>query len=161
MVAAVVLVAQVLDRGGGQSFGFVDDDEFGVVGYLALCWASGFDVLVDADVDAGVQQFEVVAEFTQGAGDGGGVEQGARSGERGVDVLVGVLAWAPGAQQVLGFVPAGVAVRGLGFAYSGWPVADSDVAVAFDGVGEFDEASVFFGGDEGPAPRGRHGQSSW
>ncbi|WP_433491203.1 hypothetical protein [Nocardia grenadensis] len=44
VVAAVVLVAQVLDRGGGQSFGFVDDDEFGVVGYLALCRASGFDV---------------------------------------------------------------------------------------------------------------------
>ncbi|WP_405162205.1 hypothetical protein OG203_38815 [Nocardia sp. NBC_01499] len=45
---------------GGQAFGFVDDEQFDVVGRPVLT-DTGVDVLVDADVDPVVEQFEVVA----------------------------------------------------------------------------------------------------
>lgn len=58
------------------------------------------------------------------------------------DVLVGVV------EHLVGAVPAAVAAGGQRFADSGRAVAESDGGVAFDGVGELDEASVLFGRDE-------------
>lgn len=43
VVCSVVLVAQVLDSGGGQAFGFVDDEQFDVVGRPVLT-DTGVDV---------------------------------------------------------------------------------------------------------------------
>ncbi|GGN78916.1 hypothetical protein GCM10011610_26970 [Nocardia rhizosphaerihabitans] len=60
MLAAVVPVAQVLDPGGGEAFGLVDDDQLDVVGHR-LRTGLGIHMLVDTAVDSGVQSFEVVA----------------------------------------------------------------------------------------------------
>lgn len=53
-------------------------------------------------------------------------------------------------------VPVGVSAAGLRLADAGIAVADADRAFLADGVGEFDEAAVFFRDDEVAA----HGSSS-
>lgn len=78
VITAVVLVAQVFYRGRGQAFGFVDDEQFDVVGHPPL-GSAGVDVLVDADIHPVVELSEVAAQFSQGGRDGGRVEHGAGS----------------------------------------------------------------------------------
>lgn len=77
------------------------------------------------------------------------VEDG--SGSVGESIVLGVVvaAGAPCINVWLEGVPVCVATGGVGFADAGISVADPDRLLGADRVGELDEASVFFGHDEG------------
>lgn len=160
-VGAVVLVAKVFEGVCGEAFGLIDDDEFDEVspgrssGVVENLPAAG-EVFFDASLGANDDPIEFLFEGFLGGGDVGCVEHGAGSVRGGVDLLVGVVAEAPPVDEWADAVPVCVAARGKGFADSGGTEADPDGALLFHGVGEFGEAAVFFGDDEGFG----HGKSS-
>src|SRR4051794_20288809 len=105
-------------------------------------------VLVDAEVDALEEQVEVALELLVADAHGRRVDNGPRARQGGVDLRVLVGAWPPFVEQGFGAVPVGVAARGERLADAGGPETDADVGLAAHGVGELDEATVFFGDDE-------------
>ena len=113
VAAPVEAVAQVLQRGRGEPFGLVDDEELDPVGRggVADRWFTASDVLVDAGLDAAGEQGQVVVELAQGRGGAGRVEHGARPCERGVDRGVAVVARSPLLEESFGGVPVCVAAR--------------------------------------------------
>jgi hypothetical protein len=148
----VVFVPEKFQDGRGESFGFVDDQQFdpfvGVAHTGAGDLASEALVFVCADPEPDLQVLDVVHEVLWSGEYLGGVKDSA--GAVGQCVVFGVMVTsrAPFCDVRLEGVPAGVAARGLGFAYSGVPVADPDGLLFADGVGELGEAAVLLGDDE-------------
>ena len=105
-------------------------------------------MFVGADLDLCLPALDVVYEVFGSAEDLGCVEDGAGSVGEGVVLGVVVAARSPRVDVRLERVPVRVAAGGVGFPDAGGAVADPDGFLLSDGVGEFGEASVFFGDDE-------------
>jgi hypothetical protein len=90
----------VFERVRGESVGFVDHEQFDVLISVpaAVELRAGAHVLVDAGIDAGGDGVQLVDQGFVGGFDLGGVEDGSRAGEGGVDFGVAVLARAPGVE---------------------------------------------------------------
>lgn len=118
VVAPVVFVAEHLEGGGGQVFGFVDDAELD-----AVAAGGGVGVLTDADAGVGGDAGEVFVDASDGGASVEGVDDGAVACACacGADGAFSVLvAWSPFFEEWFGFVPAGVAAGREGFADCGW-----------------------------------------
>lgn len=153
---AVVEIAQHLQRGGGEPFGLVDNDQLDAAG---AGWGEGLpivEMLGDEQVDVVVEALELAGEVAGAGGDGRGVEHAAGAAGCGDNLVVDV-AWAEVSAEV-GFdgVPIGVAAAGHGLADAGVAVADPNGVFFADDVGELGEAAVFFRDDE----LAGHGRSS-
>lgn len=109
----------------------------------------GAEVFVGADAYLRLPVVDVVHEVFGPTEDFGRVEDGAGPVGEGVVLGVVVAAGSPFVDVGLEGVPVGVAAGGVGLADAGIAVADADGSFFADGVGEFGEASVFFGHDEG------------
>ena len=159
-------VAQMLERGGGEAFGLVDDQQFDelLAGTPACGWVTLWvEVLFDAAIDPADEQRQFLPQHPKRDADRRRVEHGARAIERGIDVKVGWITRPPCGQQGAGLVPACVASGRERFADARWTMAQADVAVPADGIGELGEAAMLLRRDEAGGARPAHGRhpSSW
>jgi hypothetical protein len=136
-----------------ESVRFVDDDELDVG--KAASPKSGSPSSVGRSSDEGVEFMAKPAElaFNLASRDDnlGSPEDGVREVfcDRSWWVVVGIFAAPMEPGEIHGDgVPPGVLARGKGLAYAGWSVAESDVAVAPNCVGELGESLTFLGDQE-------------
>jgi hypothetical protein len=152
-VGAVVLVAEQFQGGGGEPFGFVDDQQLDEAGdvlppdYFRF-GHEGAEVFLGADPDFDLPVIDVVHEVFRAAENFGGVEDSAGSVCEGVVLRVVVSAGSPFVDVGLERVPVRVAAGGVGLTNAGGSVADSNRFLFPHGVGELGKAPVFFGDDE-------------
>ncbi len=160
-VLTVVPVSEDFQGRGREAFGLVDDEQLDPLAHVVAAvsprnFAGGAQVLIDADAQPGLQVVDLMDELRRLGEDRWRVEQGPGSVRGGVMLCVGLAPRSPLGDEGFQGVPVGVSAAGLRLADAGIAVADADRAFLADGVGEFDEAAVFFRDDEVAA----HGSSS-
>ena len=107
--------------------------------------------LVNAGLDAAPQLVEVLAHGREGGRDRGCIENSARPRQCCVDLFVRRIARSPAFKKRFSDFPFGIAACGEGFADTGGTVTKPDGAIFADGLGEFHEAFMGAGFDEGGA----------
>ena len=143
----VVVVADLLQAGGLEPVGLIDDEQLGEPGREGLGVHERVDVAVLVVVD-GVGDLlagpgQGLVDLLRGRGDGRRPHGGANVQDSGRDWPRGcAVVGAQGALPLLPGVGPGVVPGGQGLADAGRAPADADVAVPADGVGELGEPAV-------------------
>lgn len=118
-VFSIMSVTKDLEGGRGESFGFIDDEEFypspGIMAHDGSCpFADRSKVFVDAVPQSPLDAIDVVEELGGFGENGRGEEQGAGSVSCRVVFRIGRVSRSPFGDERFKGVPPGVAASGLG-----------------------------------------------